>query len=962
MKQGEAEKFVAYYQNHIRGDEKGEAQVFLERFFVALGYSEGLKGAGAELEFRIRHDKRPTRFADLVWKPRVLIEMKKRGENLATHYQQAFGYWAQLVPNRPQYVILCNFDEFWIYDFNTDVYKPVDIVRTRDLTERSAQLAFAFLFPEPLPPTFSLKRKDVTKENASRIAGLFRSLVDRRIDRERALRYCLQCIVAMFADSVGLLPDFLFTRLLRSCEKSQENTYDIIGGLFREMNYANLTPTGRYKGVDYFNGGLFQEVHPIELTSYELDILSRTASNNWNSVNPAIFGTILEQALEAGERHALGAHYTYEIDIKKIVTPVIVEPWQEKIEAARTTDDLYALLRELVNYRVLDPACGSGNFLFIAFKELKLIEQQIINRLRALSTSTAGTRRLHDFLLDYPFVSTSQFYGIDKKPFSVELAKVTLIIAKELAYFEFEEAHDSKFKPLPLDNLDENIICADALLHEEENTPRAWPEVDVIIGNPPFQSKNKMQQEFGQEYLNRLRAAYPEVPGRADFCVYWFYKAHQHLRDGQYAGLVGTNTIRQNYSREGSLDYITQNGGVIFNAVSSQPWSGEAAVYVSIVNWKKGGDKGRTKRLFFENETGGLTEFEVPAINSSLSRTTDVATAECLQANKKPKRIFQGQTHGHEGFLLPKAEALKLLDKHPEYAKVLKPFLIARELVAGLPPQPDRFVIDFTGKELAEAAAFKVLFQRVKQDVFAERKERAEMQEAENQKTRRGDKQANINQHHINFFNSWWQLSYGREDMLRAITDLRRYIVCSRVSKRPIFDFLDPSIHPNDALMVFAFEDDYSFGIIQSNYHWEWWQARCSTLGKTFRYTGNTVWKTFPWPQTPSEKAIRAVAAAARELRQERRKVMKKNKLSFRELYRVLELPGKSRIKDLHHALDEAVRQAYGFPKNSDLLADLLALNQQLARDEADGKAITAPGLPENAPAGLVSTDCIQVT
>ncbi len=184
-------------------------------------------------------------------------------------------------------------------------------------------------------------------------------------------------------------------------------------------------------------------------------------------VNPAIFGTILEQALEANERHVLGAHYTYERDIKKVVIPTIVMPWQQKIEATQTLDELYALLDELVNFRVLDPACGSGNFLFVAFKELKLIEQQIMSRIRERSTGSQETRRLHDFLLAYPLVSTKQFYGIDKKPFSVELAKVTLIIAKELAYFEFQETFDSKFSPLPLDNLDENIICADALLQDD---------------------------------------------------------------------------------------------------------------------------------------------------------------------------------------------------------------------------------------------------------------------------------------------------------------------------------------------------------------------------------------------------------------------------------------------------------------------------------------------------------------
>jgi type II restriction/modification system DNA methylase subunit YeeA len=141
-----------------------------------------------------------------------------------------------------------------------------------------------------------------------------------------------------------------------------------------------------------------------------------------------------------------------------------------------------------------------------------------------------------------------------------------------------------------LDNLDENIICSDALFMD-------WPAVDAIVGNPPFQSKNKMQKELGPAYLQTLRDTYPEISGRADYCVYWFRKTHGSLKTGQRAGLVGANTIRQNYAREGGLDYIVKNKGTIIEAVSSQPWSGEASVHVSIVNWLKGEDDG-PKTLF----------------------------------------------------------------------------------------------------------------------------------------------------------------------------------------------------------------------------------------------------------------------------------------------------------------------------------------------------------------------------
>jgi type II restriction/modification system DNA methylase subunit YeeA len=366
----------------------------------------------------------------------------------------------------------------------------------------------------------------------------------------------------MFAEDADLLPDLLFTKMVKDSLSGQASAYDAIGGLFREMNTPGQTPAGRFKDTPYFNGGIFDRVQPLELNEYELNCLENAASFEWQNVSPAIFGSIFEAGIEntkKGLRHNLGAHYTYEQDIKKVVAPTITDPWLQRIKESDTLDEQYELLRELRHFQILDPACGSGNFLFIAFKEMKLLEKNLLARIRERSTNREDAKRLSEFLQNEPFVSTRQFFGLDVNEYAVELAKVTLMIAKEISVREAFDIHDAA---LPLDNLDANIRCADALFTD-------WPACEAIIGNPPYQSKNKMQQEFGVEYLNRLRAAYPEVNGRADFCVYWFYKAHQHLPEDGYAGLVGTNTIRQNNSRVSSLDYIVQHGGTITNAVSS---------------------------------------------------------------------------------------------------------------------------------------------------------------------------------------------------------------------------------------------------------------------------------------------------------------------------------------------------------------------------------------------------------
>jgi SAM-dependent methyltransferase len=947
-------EFVSYCQKHLKGDEKGEAQIFLDRLFTAFGYAEGLKGAGAALEFRIqKENQRGTNFADLVWKPRVLFEMKKSGEKLEIHYQQAFGYWTRLVPDRPQYVVLCNFDEFWIYDFDVNIYEPLDKIPLERLPDHAE--AFGFLLPSQEKPIFSLNRKDVTRDAAFQIAHTYKSLLQRKVDKTDALRFCLQCVVAMFAEDAELLPGLIFSKLVKECLDSKASSYELIGGLFREMNTPNRTPAGRYKDVEYFNGGIFQTVAPLELSDYELNCLWNATQYEWSNVNPAIFGSIFEAGMEKDARHILGAHYTSEQDIKKVVLPVITDPWLRRIEVAETLDDLYDLLRELRQFRVLDPACGSGNFLFIAYKEMKLLEQNMLARLRAASTSRDEAKRLSQFLQDEPYVSIRQFYGIDINEYAVELAKVTLMIAKEL---HVREAFDNKDAALPLDNLDANIVCADALFTD-------WPECEAIVGNPPYQSKNKMQQEFGVEYLNKLRTTYPDVNGRADFCVYWFWLAHRHLREGQYAGLVGTNTVRQNNSRESSLDYIVQNGGAIVNAVSSQDWSGEAAVYVSIVTWKKGDEPG-PKILFTENPDKTLTRHELPHINSSLSLQVDVTSAKVLICNTQPKRVFQGQTHGHEGFLLPAKEAAAILQKHPHYAEVLRPFLIGDEMLSNFRAQPERFVIDFSGKDVIEAAAFKEVFKIIENKVFPDKKAKAEKQEAENREVLENNPKAKVNKHHINFFNSWWKLAYGREEMLAAIAKTSRFVAGGQVVKRPIFEFISSKINPNAQLIVFAFEDDYSFGVIQSSLHTQWFREKCSTLKGDFRYTTDSVWDTFPWPQSPTLAQVQAVAQAAKSLRALRRDYMEKGHLSLRDLYRTLDKPGKNPLRDAHTALDRAVLAAYGWadvqPDDvTEILTRLLALNLELAEKEANKEPVQAPGLPASANAGaFVSEDCVE--
>lgn len=688
--------FVEYAKPLV--DEKGEAQVFCDRLFQAFGHY-GYKEAGATLEARVpKKGSKGKKYIDLIWKPRLLIEMKSAKENLQLHYQQAFDYWIAAVPNRPRYVVLCNFVEFWIYDFDKQLDQPVDKVALVDLPHRYT--ALNFLFPNNPKPVFQNDREGVSREAADKVAALFRSLVLRSgkpVHREQAQRFVLQLLVAMFAEDIDLLPSATVKGIVDDCLERGQSSYDLFGGLFRQMDDPVPAKAGRYKNVRYFNGGLFSTVEPIELNRFELQLIGGdengegAALKDWSKVNPAIFGTLFQDSMDKDERHAFGAHYTAEADIERIVGPTIVRPWIELIDSASTMKQLLDLRAQLSRFNVLDPACGSGNFLYVAYREMARLDLRILHRIK----DTVSSNEFFKQAKTLSIISPKQFFGIDLDGFGVELAKVTLMLAKKLA---MDEAHLA-FEPsqaelalreeaLPLDNLDQNVRRDDALF-------MSWPAVDAIIGNPPYQSKNKRQGEMEVGYESKLRARYPEVDGRADYCVYWFRKSQDSLKAGARAGLVGTNTIRQNYSREASLDYIVNNGSTITEAVSSMVWPGDAVVHVSVVNWIKGKSPGM-KRLFFQdgNKAGvGERVTTISHIGPSLSLGVDVTQARSLKANRAAY-CFQGQTHGHKAFLIGAAEAKAMLskDKRDRLATVLRPYLIANELVGRRQPKPQNML------------------------------------------------------------------------------------------------------------------------------------------------------------------------------------------------------------------------------------------------------------------------------
>jgi SAM-dependent methyltransferase len=722
--------------------------------------------------------------------------------------------------------------------------------------------------------------------------------------------------MAMFAEDIGLLPSHFFTRALEDSTTGAQ-AYDLLFGLFREMNTPGTTAGGRYKGTQYFNGGLFDTVAPFELTGVELTALYEAAITDWSAVRPEIFGTLFEQSMEAGERHAQGAHYTSQADIARIVIPTIVTPWRERLAAAGSIGEIEKLLAAMYSYRVLDPACGSGNFLYVAYREMRRLEHEALAMIadRRRSADAAAQRGL-------AYVTPDHFFGIDRNPFAVEVAKVTMMLGKKLAADELDDDQ----QVLPLDNLDDVIVADDALFPSS-----SWPRADAIIGNPPFLGRRKMVEELGAAYNDRLQQRYPDVSGVSDFVCYWFPLAHDHLPDGGRAGLVATTSIRETSSRQASLDYVVDHGGVITEAVSTQPWSGDAVVHVSIVNWIKNGDPGQ--RVLWLNNTD--LRLEVDDIPTSLRPGVDVRRAAALPGNRDPKVCFQGQTPGvTKGFTLDAAARAGLIGRDPAAAQYIHPFLSGEELLHDLTIK--RWVIDLPHHDALEAERdAPTLLQHLRTEVLPAREEAAQKEATQNADRRAGGAAARQDLSRAKFLETWWLHWRRRADMLGAFGGLERYIATSRVAsekRTTVFTFVDAATRPGDSLTAFAFDDNYSFGVLSSGLHRLWFEARCSRLKADLRYTSTTVFDSFPWPQAPTPAGIKAIDNVVEELLQVRADNLTAG-MSLARQYDTLRQPGKSRLRTLHAELDAAVLGTYGFSTDDDLLTQLFALNLDIAAE-----------------------------
>lgn len=877
------------------GTEKSEAQTFLNQLFECYGSDR--RELGAEFEFFA-----PTAgFMDLHWPGMALIEMKAPAVELKVAQQQVERYWrasSDRSVNRPaaRWIVICNFRRFQIWEFGRYPDAPVAEFALEELPDRYD--ALAFLAGPTVEPSFTEHYRELTKEAAKVVAEVFTSLVERSAAPPNELqRFILQSVWCMFAEDLAMLDAYPFQATLAEIREQPERSAAELGHLFRVLNQkGSHNRVGRLAGTQYVNGDLFAQPAEVGLNRAELDLLLRATEFDWRKVNPTIFGSLLEGVLGRERRWELGAHYTHEVDIMKIVTPTIIRPWRERLDAAATPSEARAVLDELCVFRVLDPACGCGNFLYVAYRELRALESELKQRIRHLAAETGlpvppGPE---------PYYPLHNLQGIDIESRAVMITRVTLWMGHRQMIDRYGEAEPA----LPLQDMS-SIRQADAL-----RVP--WPETDCIIGNPPFLGANHVRGGMGDAYVDWLKQEYGV--GVKDLCTYWFRRAADQLRPGQRAGLVGTNSISQNLGRSASLDYVVATGGVLTDAISSQKWPGEAKVHVSIVNWID--EPGDGAHLFYS-----LDGVMVDAISTSLRAEIVDWVPKALPANSG--RCFEGPSPKAKGLIISSEEAgLLRRDVEADYAAVVRPYLTASDLTDDPAQSPSRWVIDFGLMPLEEAMAYPKALAIVRERVRPER-----------ERNRRKS-----------YREKWWLFAEPRTAMRRSLAGLDRFAALPGHAKRISVGWVPAEVLASNATDVFAVDDDYSMGVLLSRTHGAWAWAQSSTLKGDLRYTPSTVFMTFAWPDPSTETQREQVAEASRRLLARRTEICATEDIGLTKLYNAVDEGAWADLKALHRELDVAVAACYGWPASvAQDDREIVRRLSELNRDISEGRREYAP-------------------
>jgi len=853
-------------------------------------------------------------FAD-VWKKDFFgWEYKGKRRDLKAAYLQLLGYREDL--SNPPLLVVSDLDTIEIRTNFTGLSPKLYTVTLDDLaaddpSDALAILRALFTAPDELRPR--IEPAQITEKAARHFAELAQSLRSRGHDPDEVAHFLDRILFCLFAEDAGLLPRDILQRLSAASRGRSDVFSNSLGELFEKMSHdGGLFGT---EEIDWFNGGLFDTGNVIPLTGTEITTLLEVGKLNWALIEPAIFGTLFERGLDPAQRAQLGAHYTDRDAIWGLVEPVIMRPLRREYAAMQATVTALllsgrkvtkatardqnpiaifeAFLDRLRGVRVLDPACGSGNFLIVSLWALKDLEFEAI----------AWGSLVLERPMQLPQIGPEAVLGIELNAYAAELARVTIWIGE----IQWMIRHGLGYRRNPILKSLHHIENRDALLDLTDPTnphEAEWPSAEFIVGNPPFLGRKFLRSQLGNDYVEELFGIFEgRVAHGADFVCYWHEKARAEVVAGRTkrAGLLATQNIRGGPNQL-TLRRIKETGDIFF-ARSDDKWvlSG-AAVHISFVAQDNGADG--------ERELNGV---RVSSINADLTTGLDLTHARQLSENLG--LAFQGVTLGGPFDISSGVAERFLAMPNPDArsnADVVRPILNAQDITSRT---RDAWAIDF-GLDMpeSEAALYEGPFEYAQEHVRSLR----------------------MSSRRKAYSERWWLPMEARPGLRKAVAELRRFIVTPITSKHRLFVWADRSTLPMVSVTAIARDDDYSFGVLQSRIHELWARATGTQLREVesgFRYTPSTTFETFPFPD-PTEAQRERVGEAARRLVELRDGWLNPPGLDPAELEkRTLTNLYNQRptwLSHAHAALDSAVFAAYGWPADlpdTEILERLLALN-----------------------------------
>ncbi|MEH6654554.1 MAG: DNA methyltransferase [Loktanella salsilacus] len=846
---------------------------------------------------------------------------------------------------------------------------------------------------------------EVTRGVADRLAALGRSFEGQGHKAEDVARFLMRCLFTMFAEDVDLIPHDSFSDLLKKLRGHPEHAAPALKGLWETMNSGGFSQA-LMTDLKRFNGGLFKDASALPLSEVQLSLLIDAADRDWKEVEPAIFGTLLERALSPKERHKLGAHYTPRAYVERLVNPTVIEPLRADWIAVKGSalilnqqgkpDEALALVeafhRRLCDIRVLDPACGSGNFLYVALELMKRLEGEVTALMADLGQDQVALS------LEGHTVDPHQFLGIELNPWAAAVAELVLWIG----YLQWHFRTHGKASPAePVLRDFKNIENRDAVLTWDAMTPRMdeagkpvtrwdgvttitshitgqpvpdpearvqvydydtpkpaqWPKADFIVGNPPFIGKGAtIREALGDGYVEALRKAYPKMPQSADFVMFWWEKAALATRAYMLAtdkakakgtrrmGFITTNSLRQIFNRRVLEPHLNDRKtplSLLF-AVPDHPWvdeKGDADVRIAMTVAESGNHMGRLLTVDKEDrgdqgDEGRPVSFtaERGKVFANLRVGADVSSAKALTANAGLSS--NGMMLAGQGFVVSRNRLKQLgLGARSGLEQFVGPYVKGREFnqVRG-----DNWVLDFHGIGEDELQSrFPEAFQHLRDNVWPER-------------SVKNDKM---------FREKWWLFGRVRSEIRPALNGLKRFIATTETSKHRMFQFLDEGTRPDHMLIAFALDDAKDISVLSSRMHVTWSLAAGGTLEDRPRYNKSLCFDPFPFPVMTVSQTTTLRSLGERLDAHRKDRLAAHPKLTLTGLYNVLEkvragtkIEGKDKevydqglvgiLRDLHDRIDVSVAEAYGWPvdlSDDDILHRLVDLNRERAAEEATG-------------------------